>query len=241
MQVIFLSRRTIRRLWGLLGLALGISILVVGFNHYREAFTRIGELTVVIDPGHGGVDSGTQDHLGNPEKDYNLKIGLELNEVLRQSGLRTILTRDQDIPLEPFTGRPGRHRRDLLARLQKAKESRSLFLVSLHCDWSKDRSKAGATVFYNHHSQSSKELALIVQEELNRVQTRPRKAAPGKYLIIRERGISGVLVEVGFLSNPEEVARLLDAGYRRQLVQAMVIGILKYSRRYISPLHLKRL
>lgn len=236
MQVIFLGQRTIHRLWGLLGLALGILILMIGLTHYREAFTRIGELTVVIDPGHGGVDSGTQDHLGNLEKDYNLKFGLELDEVLRQSGLRTILTRDRDIPLEPFTGRPGRHRRDLLARLQKAKESRSLFLVSLHCDWSKDRSEAGATVFYNHHFQSSQELALIVQEELNRVQSRPRKAAPGKYLIIREPGISGVLVEVGFLSNPEEAGRLLNAEYRRRLVQAMVTGILKYSRRYISTI-----
>ncbi len=201
---------------------------------YRETIQQIGEMIILIDPGHGGVDGGTRDAWGHLEKDINLMLGKEIQRQLTASGMQVVMTREQDIALAPFTGRPGRHSRDLQERIRRARQHQCLFLVSIHCDWSKDPAETGAKVFYHAGVPESKQLALTIQKQLNRNQPRQRKAAPGKYFVIRQPGVTGVIVEVGFLSNPQEAKSLQEKAFQRQLALAVAQGILAHSQSYFA-------
>ncbi len=214
-----------------------IAALILSFRltvDYRETIRQIGEMIIVIDPGHGGVDGGTRDAWGRLEKDINLMLGKAIQRQLTAGGMQVVMTREQDIALAPFTGRPGRHSRDLQERIRRARQHQCLFLVSIHCDWSKDASETGAKVFYHAGAPESKQLALTIQEQLNRNQLRQRKAAPGKYFVIRQQGVIGVIVEVGFLSNPQEAQSLQEKAFQRQLALTVAQGILMHSRSYLS-------
>lgn len=218
-----------------LGILFGFTGLIFLLFQVTKTQGILGRLTVVIDPGHGGVDGGTADYQGNLEKNINLKIALKIREQLRQSGLRVVMTRDRDADLAPFlAGRKGRHRRDLMGRINKALSARCYALVSIHCDYSKDPRKQGAVVFYNYHSQAGKDLAGFIQEELNLIQERQGKTAPGKFLIIRQKVVTGVLVEVGFLSNRVDAGKLQTDHYQEQLAVAISKGILRYCRKTLD-------
>jgi N-acetylmuramoyl-L-alanine amidase len=228
MVIVFVSKKELR----FLGFLLAIGCLT-GMIAYQWRATIVQgwlrQITVVIDPGHGGVDGGAQDSRGNLEKDINLVIGRHVAAQLRQSGLRVVLTRRTDTDLAPFrSGHKGRHRRDLLRRIEIARRQRCPFLVSIHCDASTESRKTGAFVFYNWRSPQSKRLADAIQLELNEVQKQPGKIAPGKYFVIRQKGLTGVLVEVGYLSNLYEGRMLQDLGYQAAMGLAIAKGILGF-------------
>ena len=229
MRIIILSReKTFLSLY-LLGILFCLPLLLPYFLGTEFTEGKLHRTSVVIDPGHGGVDGGTKDRQGNLEKDINLDLALKIRTQPQQSGLNVLMTRETDTELSPFIpGRTGRHRRDLLARIAKAKTSKSLFIVSIHCDWSTDRTRRGMVAFYNYRNPSSKKLALIIQEELNKTQTIPQKAAPGSYFILEQPGITGVLIEVGFLSHPEEATLLQTPNYREKIALSISKGILRY-------------
>lgn len=235
MRLYFIPKHTL--LGGfLLALFLITGIISCGLiDIYREeTFARIGEIMVLVDPGHGGVDGGTSDRWGNLEKDINLAMGQQIARQLQSGGMRVIMTRDRDLALAPFNGQSGRHRRDLQERIRRARERDCLFLVSVHCDWSRDTTESGAKVFYNALEPQSKQLATLIQEDLNKVQTRQRKAAPGKYLIIRQKEVTGVIVEVGFLSNSAEALLLQNERHRTRLALAIARGILRYAQCFMD-------
>ncbi len=235
MLVVFvLKQKLFRYLFGL-GILFGLTGLLFLLFQTTKTQGILGKLTVVIDPGHGGVDGGTADNQGNLEKDINLKIALKICKQLSQSGLKVILTRDSDTDLAPFlAGRKGRHRRDLIGRIDKAIAAKCLSLVSIHCDYSANHRKQGAVVFYNYLSEESKEMGRLIQEELNLIQERAGKIAPGKYLIIRQKAITGVLVEVGFLSNQVDAGKLQTGEYQEQMAIAVSRGILRYCRKTLG-------
>lgn len=235
MKIIILTREKLQLFIYLLGIILCLFILFPYFSSTKYAQGKLNKKSILIDPGHGGVDGGAADHLGNLEKDINLAIALKLRNQLRQSGLNVFMTRETDTELSPFVkGRQGRHRRDLSARIEKAKTTGSLFIISIHCDWSTDRARRGMIAFYNYQDPDGKKLALILQEELNKIQTTPQKAAPGDYFIIKQPGISGVILEVGFLSNPEEAVQLQNKEYQERIVLAIANGILQYCQNLSS-------
>lgn len=232
--IVIISKDKLRMIGAILAL---ICVLIsYGFwfwNTHRIA-GKLSKLTILIDPGHGGVDGGTQDHHGNLEKNINLAIALKVREQLQESGLRIVMTRDTDTDLASFQiGRGGRHRRDLLSRVEKAREHNCLFLVSIHCDAERGGKRRGAFTFYNYLSEESKTLAKAIQTELNHFQGRNFKSAPGKYLIIRQTGVTGILVEVGFLTNREEAEALQTPAHQEKLALAIAAGILKYCRSFI--------
>ena len=221
---------------GVVGVLL-ITAAILSFSltrNYRETIQQIGDMIILLDPGHGGVDGGTRDAWGHLEKDINLVLGKEIQSQLKASGMQVVMTREQDVALAPFTGKPGRHSRDLQERIRRARQHQCLFLISIHCDWSQDPSETGAKVFYHAAVPESKQLALTIQEQLNRIQQRQRKAAPGKYFVIRQQGVTGVIVEVGFLSNSQEARSLQKKEFQRQLALAIAQGILIHSQNYLS-------
>jgi N-acetylmuramoyl-L-alanine amidase len=233
MLIIVLGRKKLRLCLTLVGFVL---LVAAGFFYscHQSVLGRLGRLTVIIDPGHGGVDGGAGDNRGNLEKEVNLQIGLKIRQQLRQSGLNAIMTRETDTDLAPFhSGKGGRHRRDLLRRIEIARQNKALFFVSIHCDSSTATRKQGAFVFFNWRSAISKGLAAAIQDEINQVQAKPGRIAPGKYLVIRQSGVTGVLVEVGYLSNREEAALLQKPSYRERLGLAISRGILQFCREFV--------
>ena len=176
--------------------ALALAFLLAGAfspsGLIRSLIAETGPV-VVVDPGHGGVDGGTSDQEGTLEKDINLAIALRLRDHLRAGGVKVVMTRTTDTDLSPFRpGKSGRHRRDLAARIEKARNTRAVCLISIHCDWAGDKKRRGAVVFYNPRNNTGKELACAIQEELNRIQAVPQKAAPGNFFILNQSGLTAV-------------------------------------------------
>jgi N-acetylmuramoyl-L-alanine amidase len=234
MLIIVLGRKKLRTCLTVLGLFL---LFAAGFFYSCQwsVMGRLSRLTVIIDPGHGGVDGGAGNSRGNLEKEINLQIGLRIRQQLRQSGVNVIMTRETDTDLAPFrTGQGGRHRRDLLRRIEIARQNKAHFFVSIHCDSSTATRKQGAFVFFNWLSPVSKALAAAIQTEINQVQPKPGKIAPGKYLVIRQTGVTGVLVEVGYLSNREEAFLLHNQSYQERLGLSIARGILKFCRNFVK-------
>lgn len=234
MLIILFLPSGFRRLLFILGGLLALFSLLAGAflpSGLAPIFARASRPVVVIDPGHGGVDGGTRDQWGTLEKEINLAVALRVRDHLRTCGVNAVLTRTTDTDLSPFVpGKTGRHRRDLTARIQKARKAGALSFVSIHCDWSEDKKRRGAVVFYNPRLNAGKELALLIQEELNKVQARPQKTAPGNFFILNQSGLTAVLVEAGFLSHPEEARLLGTPAYQDRLARAIANGIRRYYR-----------
>ena len=178
---------------------------------------------ILIDPGHGGFDGGCGRRTALLEKDLNLAVARQLARSLGRFRLCPAMTRDDDRHLGPT------HRKDLLARVEMARIHRADVVVCLHADWSWDRRRRGPCVFYHRTAGDSRRLAHSIQTELNRAAGSQNAALPaGDLLVIREVKRPAVLIEMGFLSHPEEGARLAEPAYQEALAEAITIGLINF-------------
>ncbi len=184
--------------------------------------------TFVIDPGHGGPDPGANRD-GLTEKEIVLDIGLELDKLLTAAGATVVLIRDADTDLaDSSLGNQysARKRQDLRRRVEMINEVKPEFLISLHVNAIGSTRWRGAQVFYKAGSEQAKQLARCTQKSLISIlQNTDRRERPGDYLILNDVETTGILVEVGFISNPDEAASLADPNYRRRVVWAIFNGI----------------
>lgn len=184
---------------------------------------------VVVDPGHGGYDPGAV--RGEIyEKDINLQIALKLNKSLEEKGATVILTRNGDYNLAiPGLHKREAHRYDLGKRLEIASQSKADLFVSVHVNSFNNRSYRGAEVFYFLKSEKSKLLAECIQDELNSIPgINKRIAKTSDCYVLSNARIPAVLVEAGYLSNPNERHNLLIGDYQTLLAQKISCGIQKY-------------
>lgn len=185
---------------------------------------------IIIDAGHGGVDTGAN-RPGINEKDVNLAIALQVKDVLNSLGAKVILSRDSDIELSGFCDNErvkGRYRKDLAARLEMVEESDAELFVSIHANSSSSAKKRGAECFYYSKSEQSKALANAIQTVLHDELAGAQKANPGDYFVLRRNQKPAVLIEVGYITNPDEMVLLKSSEYQRKAAEAIVKGILKY-------------
>ena len=183
------------------------------------------EVTVVIDAGHGGIDGGATSCTGVLESKLNLDISLRLNDLLRLLGLNTRMIRTTDISVYTAGDTIAAKKvSDLRHRVQMVNETTNGLLVSIHQNTFSDSQYSGAQVFYGD-GDHSRELAELLQQNfkstVNRSSKRFCKKADGVYLM-QHIECTGVLVECGFLSNPEEDAKLQSEEYQKKL--SIVIG-----------------
>jgi N-acetylmuramoyl-L-alanine amidase len=183
--------------------------------------------TVVIDPGHGGSDPGTIGCTGTLEKDVALAISKKIHVLFQQAGAKAILTRqwDQDLgdPRNPDK------ESDLQKRVEIAQEARADVFISVHLNHFSDRSEYGAQVFYQRGSVEGKKLAECIQPRLNAVLVDSgRQALAGDFYLCRNVRVPAVIVEVGFLSHPEEEKRLQDDEYQARAAWAIYSGVVSY-------------
>lgn len=184
------------------------------------------EKKVVLDAGHGGRDPGKIGAGEIQEKDVNLKIAKKLKGKLEERGIQAVLTREKDETLAP-EGNANRQVEDIKKRVERIDGENALLAVSIHQNSYQDPEVRGAQVFYYQHSTKGKEAAAILQEALIRMDPEhPREAkANGTYYLLRRTQTPTVIVECGFLSNPEEAKLLASEEYQEKIAEAVAEGI----------------
>lgn len=225
MQVLVLNKQKVR--WTLM-LVL-IFIFVLSLLDYTEVIpVSVGgnEADVILDAGHGGVDSGA--YLENiKEKDITLDVVLRIGSILEAKGLQVKLTRDSDSDLGGALTK-GRHRRDLEARLKTIDRGR--IAVSVHVNTTGDSRECGAVVFYARNSQAGQRLATSILRELAKIHklNYPEAIPRSNLFLLRASRIPVALVELGFLSNLDDRQKLIEPYFRQQCAQAIAAGISEY-------------
>ncbi|MDI3280851.1 MAG: N-acetylmuramoyl-L-alanine amidase [Bacillota bacterium] len=172
---------------------------------------------IVVDPGHGGADPGAFGRSGLREKDVNLDLGRRLAEVLQNRGAEVFLTRSDDtfVPL---------YDRAALANAQQGQ-----IFVSLHANSFRHQYANGSEMYYYPGNEKAKRLAELISDELTGLGLANRAIKANKeFVVVREPKMPAVLVEVAFLSNPDEEKLLADAGFRQQAAEAIARGIERY-------------
>lgn len=187
---------------------------------------RLAGYIVTIDPGHGGYDNGAS--VGNTKEDeLNLKISLALQKELESRGATVYLTRIDD---QDMTQRNHHYSKqdDMYLRAQKIDEHQPDCFVSIHLNASSNSSAWGSQVFYYHRSEAGKDFAQIVHNAMKPVTGTTKKIQSADFYVLRCTQTVGVLIECGFISNPNERGQLRSSQYHQKLATAISDGIENY-------------
>lgn len=229
-----------------------------------------GIRTIVIDPGHGGTETGAIGPSGVLEKELTLTLARDLEARLEQSGIRVVLTRNEDanLPHDNRTAIANQNKADLFISIHLnsslgsgAHGAETYFLSAEATDESAARAAAaeneaappaslpeGTTpadpgtreamedlqlilwdLAQSHHMSESQRFAKLVQGELNQaLQLRDRGVKQAPFRVLMGAAMPAVLVELGFVSNPEEEKKLQDPEYRGALIAALTRAIQRY-------------
>lgn len=206
-------------------LVLNISLLKVNAEENNKV--------IVIDPGHGGIDGGAKSENGVIEKDINLSISLKTKGALESKGYKVIMTRSEDVGL--YTeGKKVREKKieDLGNRVKIKKENKCDAFISIHQNMFPQKNCKGAQV-WSANNEPSQKLGKIIQqkfkEEVDQNNKREAKVAKKEYKILND-GYEGasVIVECGFLSNPEECELLGKEDYQNKIANTLANAIDEY-------------
>ena len=200
----------------------------------EESSETNAEFTVIIDAGHGGEDGGAVGVDGSFEKDLNLDIAFLLRDMLESNGIKTVLTRDEDILL--YDRNVDYHGRkkvlDLAARLKIGKETKNSVFVSIHMNSFPQQQYSGLQVWYSPNDSRSAEIAENVRKNvvslLQEQNTRKIKPASSNIFLLNRLESPAILIECGFLSNPRECSLLNTKEYRRQLAFSIFTSISEF-------------
>jgi N-acetylmuramoyl-L-alanine amidase len=171
--------------------------------------------TVVIDPGHGGRDNGTTGVRGTLEKTLTMQTAQLLYDKLKASGTNAILTRNNDSYLS------------LASRVSTAHYHNADAFISIHFDSINDRSVRGMTTYY--YSSNQKPLGEHIHSAvISKTMLKDRGARFGDYHVLRENRQNGVLLELGYLSNPAEEMLVNSSQYQQTVANGIFEGLARY-------------
>ncbi len=192
------------------------------------------DYTIVVDAGHGGVDPGKVGVDGQLEKDINLQIAVKLKAILEQSedvSIKVILTRDSDMGYYKDSD-SNKKNADMRKRCEIVNGADADMLVSIHQNSYHSPSVKGAQVFYYDESEEGHRLATSIQQKLvshlvKDGKGRVEKANDNYYILLNVK-CPAVIVECGFLSNPDEAIKLSSEEYQEQVAKAIADGVISY-------------
>lgn len=188
--------------------------------------------TIIIDAGHGGVDGGATSCTGVLESRFNLEISMRLNDLLNFLGHRTMMIRTEDISVYT-AGQTIAQKKisDLKERVRRINETENALLLSIHQNHFPDAQYSGAQVFYADTEGSAafaKQMQETLRKNLNPENNRLEKRCSGIYLMEHIQ-CPGILIECGFLSNPEEEARLRSEEYQKKLCAVIAAAVTTFN------------
>lgn len=198
-------------------------ILLVCVFIFAISINADSKKTIIIDPGHGGIDPGTI-YGDIYEKDLNLAISLKLANKLKKD-YNVLLIRDGDYDLS----KPNavyRKKSDFDNRINLINNSHANLYISIHMNYLVDTAYSGPQVFYD---QNNKDIAMVMQDILNDELNGSRqiKKIPSSTYMYKHIEVPGILIECGFLSNEKERNLLVNADYQDKISNAIKKGITK--------------
>lgn len=192
------------------------------------------EITVIVDAGHGGIDGGAVAEDGTAEKDINLPIALYLEAYLSALGVKTKLTRAEDISIHSPHANTVREIKvsDIHNRMKIIEDTDNCIFVSVHQNSYSNPKYSGAQVFYSPNTTASAEIADCIQASIvsnlqNDNSRLIKKSTKDIYLLYYAKK-PAVLVECGFITNKNELELLKNGEYQRKMAFSIALGILNY-------------
>lgn len=189
---------------------------------------------ICVDSGHGGKDPGKVGVNGSLEKDINLQIALKLRKYLEASGIKVVMTREDDRGLYAESD-VRKKMADMHERVRIIEDAKPELVISIHQNSYHQEPVSGGQVFYYRNSEKGGKLAEILQRRFDYVSgdknTRKEKPNDSYYLLLHVRQPI-VIVECGFLSNIAEADQLSSEDYQDRLAWTLHMGILEYLNRY---------
>ncbi|KIS03485.1 N-acetylmuramoyl-L-alanine amidase [Paucilactobacillus wasatchensis] len=182
--------------------------------------TRLSEATIVIDPGHGGWDSGAEYKTSKKEKymekTYTLKMAQAVATQLRLQGAHVIMTRNADKYVS------------LKARPALAEKVSADAFISFHFDSSPNRNEATGLTTYYYHKGASKKLAKTLNTNFNDLAVTNRGISFGDFLVIRDNTRPAVLCEMGYINDTHDFKSIKKLSYRLKVASKITSGLKEY-------------
>ncbi|SEI88534.1 N-acetylmuramoyl-L-alanine amidase [Propionispira arboris] len=203
------------------------STLVVPTVAIPNAMPGIRGKTIVIDPGHGGSDSGAVGTKGIMEKDITLAISKQLQGLLTDAGAKVIMTRTSDVDV----ARPSAEAvEELQARVDVANRARADLFLSIHMDsFSSSDAKGTSTYYYAKGTPASQRLANLVRSGIiEQLGTEDRGTKTCNFYVVKHTTMPAALAEVAFVSNPGEGQLLTSTDGTKKAAQGIYNGIRRY-------------
>ena len=209
-----------------------IMFLIIFINNTNIKANNTTSKIIYIDPGHGGFDGGATSniYINNQmiiEKDITLQVALYLKTYLERTNFKVLLTREKDIALA------NNKKQDIYKRVDLINKSDADIYISIHANSYPHPIVKGAQTFYNSNNIKNKQLSESIMQMLkyiDQINNRKAKSIKDKYLVDHVKKV-GCLVEIGFLSNKEELEKLINSSYQQQLALMIYLGILDYLER----------
>lgn len=224
MKFLTIKKRTLCAI--LVGVILVCSVVGVCYA-VRAASSPKALYTIVIDAGHGGRDGGAVGSTGVTESELNLEFSLKLKELCEDYGFKVVLTRKDMNGLYSLFA-TNKKKSEMKKRQEIIEKAKPDVVVSIHMN-SFSSSSSGAQCFYASGNESGQVLATRVQQALStEIEHTGTSAKVGDFYVLNCTDYASVLVECGFLSNPEEEQKLCDEEYQTNFCRTLLYGILDY-------------
>ncbi len=188
---------------------------------------------IVLDAGHGGLDSGAVGSGGTLEKDVNLSIVRILRDMLEMSGFEVVLTRSEDISIYDAGVEGIRNQKlsDMDNRLEIIQSYPDSIFLCIHQNNYTDPRYFGGQMFYNNNNPDNRTLAQIMQNKFAELQPgndREIKLSGDELFLLKSNPNPSLMIECGFLSNPDEEARLSTWEYQQQVAFTIYGGVMEF-------------
>lgn len=188
-------------------------------------YAPLSGTVLVLDAGHGGKDEGAIVE-GVTEKGINLAIVMKLQKLFEDAGAKVVLTRVDENDLSSSTA-SNHKREDMKNRISIINDEKNDLLLSIHLNSYSNTSVKGAQTFYMKGNAASELLARCIQVQFLEIESK-MEPKPGDYYLLNNSRIPAVLVECGFLSNPEERVKLQQEEYQDKIANLIFAGTLNY-------------
>ncbi len=201
-----------------------ITLCTLTFVNAEEQILK-GKI-IYIDPGHGGRDPGAT-YKEIRESDINLQISKYLKEELEKNGATVYLTRIGNYDLSKNNAR-NHKKNDLTARARLINESNCDMYISIHLNSDPSSTWNGMQIFYTNNNEKNKNIAETIKEQLKL--KRKIKELNNMYLFEKIKQ-PGILIEAGFISNPNDRYKLKQTNYQQELSKNITNGIIEYFKK----------
>ena len=189
---------------------------------------KFNGVTIVLDAGHGGRDGGSVGKNGTIEKEINLEYVLLLKDKLVRNGYKVVLTRKNDDGLYSEFAK-NKKTSDMNARFDIIKNANPNLVVSIHMNSFSSQNVSGAITYYRENDKAGKECADLIQKSIATYCGANNIAGKvGDFYMLNCSYYTSVLIECGFISNPDEEKLLNSASYKQLMVDSIYKGIMLY-------------